>query len=159
MSFCALVPARTFSAGAPQRAVLRMVQVHLLVISQWPCYASPQDSDLRRVKVAQSHPTLCNPMAYRVHGILQARVLEWLAFPSSRGSSQPRSPVLRVDSSPAEPQGKPKNTWAASLSLLWRIFPTPELNWGLLRCWWILYQLSCQGSPSGCDVKLTLSHL
>ena len=95
MSFCALVPARTFSAGAPQRAVLRMVQVHLLVISQWPCYASPQDSDLRRVKVAQSHPTLCNPMAYRVHGILQARVLEWLAFPSSRGSSQPRSPVLR----------------------------------------------------------------
>ena len=35
-------------------------------------------------------PTLCDPIDYRVHGILQARILEWVAFPSSRGSSQPR---------------------------------------------------------------------
>ena len=42
------------------------------------------------VKVAQSYPTLCNPMDYTVHGILQARILEWVAFPFSRGSSQPR---------------------------------------------------------------------
>ena len=41
------------------------------------------------LKVAQSCPTLCNPMDYTVHGILQARILEWVAFPSSRGSSQP----------------------------------------------------------------------
>ena len=34
--------------------------------------------------------TLCNPMNYTVHGILQARILEWAAFPFSRGSSQPR---------------------------------------------------------------------
>ena len=32
----------------------------------------------------------CDPMGYRVHGILQARILEWVAFPFSRGSSQPR---------------------------------------------------------------------
>ena len=32
----------------------------------------------------------CNPMDYTVHGILQARILEWEAFPFSRGSSQPR---------------------------------------------------------------------
>ena len=44
-----------------------------------------------KVKVAQSCPTLCNPMDHRVHGILQARVLEWVAFPFSRGSSQPRN--------------------------------------------------------------------
>ena len=43
-----------------------------------------------KVKVAQSCPTLCNPMDYTVHGILQARILEWAAFPFSRGSSQPR---------------------------------------------------------------------
>ena len=42
------------------------------------------------VKVAQSCPTLCDPMDYRVHGILQARILEWVAVPFSRGSSQPR---------------------------------------------------------------------
>ena len=36
------------------------------------------------VKVAQPCPTLCNPMDYRVHGILQARILEWVAFPFSR---------------------------------------------------------------------------
>ena len=43
-----------------------------------------------KVKVAQSCPTLCDPMDYTVHGILQARILEWVAFPFSRGSSQPR---------------------------------------------------------------------
>ena len=43
-----------------------------------------------KVKVAQSCPTLCDPLDYRVHGILQARILEWVAFPFSRGSSQPR---------------------------------------------------------------------
>ena len=41
-------------------------------------------------KVAQSGPTLCNRTDYTVHRILQAKILEWVAFPSSRGSSQPR---------------------------------------------------------------------
>ena len=43
-----------------------------------------------KVKVTQLCPTLCNPMACTVHGILQARILEWVAFPFFRGSSQPR---------------------------------------------------------------------
>ena len=43
-----------------------------------------------KVKVTQSCPTLGNPMDYIDHGILQARILEWVAFPFSRGSSQPR---------------------------------------------------------------------
>ena len=47
------------------------------------------------VKVTQSCPTLCDPMdcsppGSSVHGILQARILEWVAIPFSRGSSQPR---------------------------------------------------------------------
>ena len=64
-----------------------------------------------KVKFAQRCPALWDPMDYTVHGILQARILEWVAFPFSRGSSQlrieMRSPVLQEDSLPAEPQGKP----------------------------------------------------
>ena len=61
--------------------------------------------------VAESCLTLGNPMDYVVHGILQARILEWVAFPFSRGSSQPRnrtevSPALQVDSLPTELSGK-----------------------------------------------------
>ena len=40
-----------------------------------------------KVKVTQSCPTLCDPMCYIVHGILQARILEWGAFPFSSGFS------------------------------------------------------------------------
>ena len=45
-----------------------------------------------KVKVKASHlcPTLCDPMDCIVPGILQARILEWVAFPFSRGSSPPR---------------------------------------------------------------------
>ena len=43
-----------------------------------------------KVKVTPLCPTLCDTMDYRVHGILQARILEWVAFPFPRGSSQPR---------------------------------------------------------------------
>ena len=85
-------------------------------------------------------------MDYKVHEILQARILEWVVFPFSRGSSQPKSPTLQVDSLPGEPPGKPKNTGVGSLSLLQRIFLTQKLNRGLLHCSRILYQLSYEGS-------------
>ena len=42
------------------------------------------------LKVAQLCLTLCNPMDYTVRGILQARILDWVAFPFSRGSVEPR---------------------------------------------------------------------
>ena len=103
-----------------------------------------------KVQVTQSWPTFCDPMAYIVHGILQARILEWVAFPFSGNlpnpGIEPRSPALQADSLPAEPQGKPKNIGVGSLSLLQWIFPTQESNWGLLHCRQILYQLSYQGS-------------
>ena len=60
---------------------------------------------------------------------------------------EPRPPTLQVDSSPSEPQGKPKNTGVDSLSLLQGIVPIQKLKWGLLHCRWILYQLSYEGSP------------
>ena len=51
------------------------------------------------VLAAQLCPTLCDPMDCSlpgsfVHGILQARILEWIAIPFSRGSSQPRDQTL-----------------------------------------------------------------
>ena len=47
-------------------------------------------SEKVKVAVTQSYLTLCDPMDYTVHGILQVRMLEWVAIPFSRGSSQPR---------------------------------------------------------------------
>ena len=90
------------------------------------------------MKVTELRLTLCDPMECIVHGILQARRLEWVAFPFSRGSSQPRdlTQVSHIvgDSLPAKPQGKPKNTGMDSLSFLQWIFLTQESNQGLLRC-------------------------
>ena len=108
-------------------------------------------SHLLEVQVPQSCPTLGNPVDYTLHGILQARILEWGAFPFSRGSSQPRdrtqSPTLQADSLPAELPGKPKNPGVGSLSLLQGNFPNQESNRGLLHCRRILYQLNHKGSP------------
>ena len=65
------------------------------------------------MKVAQLCPTLCDPIDCVIYGILQVKILEWVAYLFSRG-----------------------------------IFPTQELNKGLMHCRRILYQLSYQGSPA-----------
>jgi len=59
----------------------------LVVVDYDPVLNSPFSLKL---KVAQLCPTLCDLMDYTVHGILQASILEWVAFPFSSGSSQPR---------------------------------------------------------------------
>ena len=73
-------------------------------------------SSSSKMTVAQSWPTLCDPIDHSlpgssVHGILQAKTLEWVAIFFSRGSSQPRiepgSPTLQAGSLPTEPPGKP----------------------------------------------------
>ena len=52
----------------------------------------------------------CSPLGSSVHGILQARILDWVAIPFSRGlpdpGIEPRSPVLQADSLPSESPGK-----------------------------------------------------
>ena len=78
------------------------------------CLSQPlHKKEVSKLKVIQLCPTLCDPMDYTVHGILQAGILEWVAFPFSRGSPQPRDrtqvshiAALQADSLPAEPQGK-----------------------------------------------------
>ena len=68
------------------------------------------------VLIAQLCLTLCNPMdcslpGFSVHGILQARILEWVVILFSRGCSnpgiRPRSPAWQADSLLSEPPGKP----------------------------------------------------
>ena len=79
----------------------KQTQVCLLVNAAGCKLPSPRSSGGRQgeglgpgdslgVKGAQSCPTFRGPMDYTVNGILQARILEWVAFPFSRGSSQPR---------------------------------------------------------------------
>ena len=103
-----------------------------------------------------SNPGLphCRQIFYRLNHQGSPRILEWVFYPFSRGSSRPRnqtrSLALQADSLPAELSGKPKNTGVGSLSLLQQIFLTQELNWGLLNCRQTLYQLSYQGSPRQC---------
>ena len=88
-----------------------------------------------KVKAAQSCLTHCNPMDYKVHAILQTRILEWIAFPSPRDlpnpGIEPTFPALQADSLPAELQGKLKNTGVGRLSHLQQILPTQESNQGL----------------------------
>ena len=84
-----------------------------------------------KVKVAQSCLTL-QPW------ILQAGILEWITFPFSRRSFQPRyrTQVSHIAGRffTSWATREPKNTGMVSLSLLQWIFPTQESNWGLLLC-------------------------
>ena len=99
-----------------------------------------------KVKVAQWCLTLCDPMDYRVSEHWSGQPFPFPEdFPNL--GIEPRSLALQVDSLPAEPQGKPRSTGVGSLFLLQGVFLTQELNWGLLHCRQILYQLSYQGIP------------
>ena len=74
--------------------------------------------------VTQSCSTLCDPRSHKVTalqapqslGILQSRILEWVAMPSSRDlpnpGIEPRSPALQVDSLPSEPPGEALSGWS-----------------------------------------------
>ena len=93
------------------------------VTSSWSSHYRQGHSRLQMHRccclVAKSCPILCHPMDCSlpdssVHGILQARILEWVAIPFSRGSSRPRiepeSPALAGGFFATEPPGKPTNT-------------------------------------------------
>ena len=109
------------------------------------------------VNVTQLCPTLCDPMDYSPWNSPGQNTGVGSCPPSlsdlPNPGIKPRSSTLQADSLPDEPQGKPENTGVGSLSALQQIFLTQEWNWGLLHCRRILYQMSCQGSPSeSCSV-------
>ena len=106
---------------------------------------------------AQSCLTLCNPMDWSlpgssVHGILQARLLDWVAISFSRNKlinlceSHPVVSNFLWPHGLYSPWNSPgQNTGVGSLSLLQGIFPNQGSNPGLLHCSRILYKLSHRG--------------
>ena len=80
------------------------------VISEWVTYLLLCAESLSHVRLFATPWTVAH-QALLSMGILQARILEWVAMPSSRGSSDPRiepkSPELQADSLPSEPPEKP----------------------------------------------------
>ena len=71
------------------------------------------------MKVIQLCLTLCNTMDYTVHGTLQAKILEWVVFPFSRGSSQPKD-----QTQVSHTTGRFFTIWAtreAGIFILWNI--------------------------------------
>ena len=110
-----------------------------------------------KVKITQSCPTLCDLMdcsllVSSVHGILQARILEWVAIPSPgdlpNPGIEPRSPALQADLYQLSHQGSPRileqGAYPFSRGSSWC---RQGSNWGFLHCRQILYHLSHQGSP------------
>ena len=102
-------------------------------------------------KITQSCPTLCDPMDYTVHGILQARILEWVAFPFSRGSSQSRdqTQVSRI-------AGRFFTSWATKGSLwewMWEL--DHKEGWALKNwCFWTVVLKKMLESPlDGKEIK------
>ena len=93
----------------------------------------------------------CRLILYQLSHKGSSRMLKWVACPFSRGSSPPRNQTgishIAGGFFTSWATGKPKNTRVGSLSLLQWIFLTQELDWNLLHCRQILYQLSYQGNP------------
>ena len=100
-------------------------------------------------EVPQLCLTLCEPMDYTVHGVLQARILEWLAIPFS--SSQPREQsqliLCRQILYQMSHKGSPRILEWVAFSFSREIFLIQKLDWGLLHCRWILYQLAIREAP------------
>ena len=90
----------------------------------WSGLPCPPPGDLPNPGIKFSSPH-CRWIPYHLNHRGSPRILEWVAMPSSRGSSQPRDQIqfsaLQVDSLPSEPPGKPKNTGVGGLSLLFSI--------------------------------------
>ena len=109
--------------------------------------------------VARSCPTLCDPMDCSppdssVHGILQARILEWVVVCFSRDlpdpGIEPWSPALQVDSSPSEPSGKPETRRMPSYLLI------SHGSW--YECWGRGIKRDGQGNPRKLACMETIKH-
>ena len=122
-----------------KQKMIKLIMLHVVRLSEsWSLNAMftlEQSTEKWKWKFL-SHVRLCHPMDYTVHGILQARILQWVAAPFSRGSSQPRDQTQVCLAA-----GGFFTSWATrevgeywSLFLLQGIFPTQELNQDLLHC-------------------------
>ena len=112
----------TQPSAAAGRQLITAPRGNSLCQATWQSHQDTRGRACVRAKLLQSCPTLCGPMdcsppGSSVHGILQARILEWVAMPSSRGPSQPSdrtsvslAPALQADSLLLSHQGSPHGT-------------------------------------------------
>ena len=147
--------------------------LYLCLGSQGCCpLLGPLSSEKVKMLVTQLCLTLCNPMNYNppgssVHGILQARILEWVAISFSIMSHMCNALYVCICmkwtllswvwlfatswmvafQSPVSMDSPGQNTRVGGRSLLQGIFPTQGSNSGLPHCRQILYHVSHQGSP------------
>ena len=85
------------------------------IFSSWHPYEAAMYAKSLQSCLPLCHPMDCSPPGFSVHGILQVRILEWVAMPFSMGSSWPNLCLLsllhwQVGSLPLAPPGKPQNT-------------------------------------------------
>ena len=116
------------------------IYIHMCVYGIWPLTSSSVWG--KESEVAQLCPTLCDPMdcglpGSSVHGIFQAKILEWDAMPSSRGSSQPwdwtyiscvSCQYWQVDSLSLAPLGKPFGARIEHYTWLWSKITFKEIH-------------------------------
>ena len=107
-----------------------------VTVSRW--YVNAYQSV--KVKVAQSCPTLCDPMDYTDHGILQAKILEWVAIPFSGGSSQ-----LRDQTQVSCVAGRFFTTWATREALI-KVYAFNRCS-----CSYVGYNSAKLRRPGGCS--------
>ena len=69
---------------------VHIIKTIIFPVVMYGCEKWTINKDESDREVAQPYLTLCDHMDYTVHGVLQARILEWVAFPFSRGYSQPK---------------------------------------------------------------------
>ena len=119
ISFCKKDPCKTFKHFLLHLeiffGIIYLISLkipHLVVTRNLLWHGQKIESE---VKITQSCPTLCHPMDYIVHGILQARILEWVAVPFSRGSSQ-----LRNQTQVSHTTGRFFTSWATRESQKYR---------------------------------------
>ena len=146
--------------------LLNSLFLFALIRMQWICHQSSETS-FWKWKWKLFSPIWLFVTPWTIQSMEFSRPEYWSGkpFPSPGDfpnlGIEPRSPTLQVDSLPAEPPRKPKNRGVGSLSLLQRIFLTQEVNWGLLHCRRLLYQLSNQGSPrfQFCQLSILCLHI
>ena len=127
-----------------------------------PVHESEKSKSLSRVRLFTTPRTIACQAPLSM-GILQTRMLEWVAMPSSRESSNPgmesRSPALQVVSLLSEPPGKPKKKGVSSLFLLPGIYLAQESNWSLLHCRWIFTSWAIGETPEKYKLHWTRIYL
>ena len=125
----------------------------------WRGLHFPLPGDLPDPEIESESLKSCSVMSHSlwphglVHGILQARILEWVACPFFRGFSQPRDlnpslPCCRQILYQLNHKRSPRILEWVAYPFSSLFFLTQELNQGFLHCRQILYQLSYEGSPA-----------